>query len=215
MTASRGRRLRPVVRVEDGRKVLRVAGVIQSVEAGPRRRPDLWDAMVPRMRVRRALVLGLGGGTIASVLLRRFPSVAITGVDEDARMLDLARREFGLGHRDNVRMVQADAFAFVEADAGPYDLIAVDLFHGARMPPRALSERFLGHLARLVDRAGMVTFNLAHTSDIARRVRRLDRHLPVRAALEIGGNVVAQCAPGAAVLTGPRRSRGPGAPAAP
>jgi spermidine synthase len=225
MTGSPGRRSRPVVRVEGGRKVLRVAGVIQSVEAPGRDRPDLWDALVPRMRgVRRALVLGLGGGTVASVLLRRFPSVAITAVDDDARMLDIARRDFGLGQREQVRMEVADAFAFVEREAGPYELISVDLFRGARMPPRVLSERFLGHLRRLAAAGGMVTFNFAHTSDIARRVRRLDRVLPVRALVEIGGNVVAHCAPDGAGGRPPRAPLGPagrvapglrGAPAAP
>lgn len=223
LTGPPGRRFRPIVRVEGGRKVLRVAGVIQSVETGPRHPPDLWDAMVPRMRgVRRALVLGLGGGTIASLLLRRFRSIAVTGVDEDARMLDVARRDFGLGQRGQVRLVLADAFTFVETEAGPYELISVDLFRGARMPPRVLSERFLGHLRRLVDPGGMVTFNLAHTCDIVRRVRRLHRILPVRTLIEVGGNVVAHCAPDrratkltGAPLSAPRGRRGAGVPAAP
>lgn len=189
------RRLRPVVRLEGGRKVLRVAGIIQSMEAVDDR-PDLWDALVPATpAIRRALLLGLGGGTVASVVLRRFPRAAITGVDDDERMLELARGAFGLRRHRALRMVAADAFDFVESDTGPYELICVDLFRGLRMPPRVLSERFLLALRRLAAPEGTVTFNLMHTADIERRVRRLSRVLPVRAVMEIGGNVVAHCAP--------------------
>ncbi len=211
------RRLRPTVRIEEGRKVLRVAGIIQSMETGPDNRPDLWDALVPRApAVRRALLLGLGGGTVASVILRRFPSAAITGVDDDVRMLALAREAFDLGRHDNVRMVTADAFDFVETDEGPYELICVDLFRGLRMPPRVLSERFLLALRRLARPGATVTFNLMHTRDIARRVSRLNRILPVRFLLEIGGNVVAHCAPAPPPgaprpVSAPRGRRGGGA----
>jgi spermidine synthase len=196
VTAFSGRRLRPVVRLESGRKVLRVAGIVQSVERAPGDPPDLWDTMVPRVRrVRRALVLGLGGGTIVSVILRRFPRAEVTGVDEDSRMLSVAREDFGLGHHERVRMVLGDAFAFVEGDAARYELIAVDLFRGGRMPPRVLSERFLLGLDRLADPRAAITFNLRQTSDIVRRIARLHRVLPVRATFEIGGNLVAHCAP--------------------
>src|SRR5690242_7661012 len=60
-----GRHGMPTVRIEGGRKVLRVGGVIQSVHVDETYEPDVWDAMLPERRPERVLILGLGGGTMA------------------------------------------------------------------------------------------------------------------------------------------------------
>ncbi|MGH2503248.1 MAG: hypothetical protein ACRDID_12125, partial [Ktedonobacterales bacterium] len=54
--AARG--LAPRVTLEDGRKALRVGGVIQSVAVDERYIPDVWDAMLPLRQPASALILG-------------------------------------------------------------------------------------------------------------------------------------------------------------
>src|SRR5690348_12385037 len=66
-TRKTAKTLRPMVVVEAGRKVLRVGGVIQSVHVDEGYEPDVWDAMLPRERPQSALILGLGGGTMAQL----------------------------------------------------------------------------------------------------------------------------------------------------
>ena len=71
------------VRLEAGRKVLRVGGVIQSVGVDAAHIPDVWDAMITAARPANALILGLGGGTIATLLTQRWGPLPIVGVERD------------------------------------------------------------------------------------------------------------------------------------
>jgi hypothetical protein len=71
------------VRLENGRNVLRVGGVIQSVGVDASHIPDVWDAMLPQERPASALILGLGGGTIATLMTRRWGPLPIIGVERD------------------------------------------------------------------------------------------------------------------------------------
>lgn len=197
MKASRPAPLRPTIQIEDGRKVLRVGGFIQSVQVGSRHRPDFWDALIPdRDRVTRALLLGLGGGTVATLLARRFGSIAITAVEYDPQIVDIATQEFGLGHLENLRIVVADAFAFVRKHEGRYDLICVDLYRGRWLPREVLSCSFLRNLLRILDPAGITTFNFWLTPGVWARLRRLHSVLPVRELVLAEENVVARCSPG-------------------
>ena len=61
----RGARQTPIAVIEQGRLVLRVGGVIQSVGVDTSYQADIWDAMLPHNSPANALILGLGGGTIA------------------------------------------------------------------------------------------------------------------------------------------------------
>lgn len=65
-------RLRPLVKIEAERKVLRVGGVIQSVAVDASYTSDVWDALLPATRPANALILGLGGGTVATLMTRRW-----------------------------------------------------------------------------------------------------------------------------------------------
>src|SRR5947207_4445624 len=92
---SAGREIR--IGEDEGQTALLVDGVVQSVlvSDGPLG-PGYWPHMLPEVRPTRALVLGLGGGTICRLILRQFGQVEIVGVECDARVLRLARSAFGV-----------------------------------------------------------------------------------------------------------------------
>jgi spermidine synthase len=186
-------RLRPVSGVENGRRVVRLGAVVQSMEAGRAAAADIWGAMIPERRVRRALILGLGAGTVAMLLRRRYGPIRILGVDCDAAMVGLARREFGLGRARNVAVVIADAFQFVRRARGRYDLVCVDLYRGGRMPAQVLSARFLRDVRRLLGPGGTATFNLFRTRRTGGQLRRLTTILALEKIIVAGGNVAAHC----------------------
>lgn len=71
---------------------------------------------------RTVLMLGGGGGSLATMLARR--GVAVTVVDIDPEAEDLARRYFGLD--DRVRWITEDAEAFVRACADTFDALVID-----------------------------------------------------------------------------------------
>src|SRR6476660_2731631 len=87
---------RPRLGEDEGRLALFVDGVVQSVAAEGREVEGYWAALLPSVRPRRALVLGLGGGTVVHLLRRRFGELAVVGVDDDGEVLALARAELGL-----------------------------------------------------------------------------------------------------------------------
>src|SRR5438067_13106073 len=102
-----------LVAEDAGRRALIVDGAVQSVAAEDGHRGSgYWAAMIPNVRPRRALILGLGAGTVAHLLTRRFGPVPIVAVDDDPETVEVARGEFGLD-LENLEIVIADAFEFV------------------------------------------------------------------------------------------------------
>jgi spermidine synthase len=98
MTSARANSPRRVwIGEDDGRRVLLVDGVVQSVAVEPGREVGgYWAALLPSVRPRRALVLGLGGGTLVNLLRQRFGEVAAIGVESDEEVLRLAKAELHL-----------------------------------------------------------------------------------------------------------------------
>lgn len=202
--------------------VMRVGGVIQSVRVDAGYMTDVWDALLPRRRPGRALILGLGGGTIATLLLRRWDGVAIVGVEHNPAVVALARQEFGLASFEQsgaLRIVTGDAFSFVRAAAqahhegyyqpgaehggvdqvvdcgAPFDAICVDMYTAGRLAHGALAPRFLRDLARLLTNDGEITFNLWRSPYLEDQLRRLRRELSLRELTLADENVIARCGP--------------------
>ena len=202
----RGEPSPPVQAVErDGQFALVIDGVVQSVAV---RGPDIgrgyWPAMLPPEKPSSALILGLGGGTIANLLTLRFGPLPITGVDDDPAVLALARERFGVGELPNLRVVMADAFAFAESCSERFAYVAVDLFAGGQVPREVTGTPFLRHVRWLLAGGGLAAFNLARDRRAATRIHRLGRVFRVERQIFTGLNVVVHCRVPA------RRPRAPG-----
>lgn len=184
---------RPVVAREDGRKVLRVGGVIQSVHVDETYQPDIWDAMLPSERPERMLILGLGGGTMAALLTKRWGEVPIVGVERDPAVVWLARTEFGLDVLEHVEIVTEDAFNYVRRSEDCFDAICVDLYTAGKMAHGVLDPAFLRNVARLLSPTGVVMFNLWRSPYLSDQLRRLKRVFAMREVIEVDDNVVIHC----------------------
>jgi spermidine synthase len=162
-----------LVAEDEGRRALIVDGAVQSVapEDG-HRGSGYWAAMIPNVKPKHALILGLGAGTVAHLLTRRFGPVPIIAVDDDPETVKVARDEFDL-NLDNLEIVIGDAFDYVEASSDEFDLILVDLYHGARPAAGMVSKPFLTGLRRILARRGLVVFNLYSGYLTDERIARL------------------------------------------
>ena len=78
---------------------------------------------------RRALLVGLGAGSVPKFLYRHRPECRITVVEIDARMESVARHYFRLpDDRQRLSIVVDDGARFMAAGGDNYDLIVVDGF---------------------------------------------------------------------------------------
>lgn len=181
----------------DGTLALEVANVTQSVtlpadESAPM--GGYWARMLPEECPQRALLLGLGGGTLAHLLAQRCPTVALVGVEHDAEVLAIARSDFGLDALSGLEVVEADAFAWVEAhtlsEPGSYDLICLDLYDGGRLVPGTLARPFLRQLATLLTPHGTLTVNLMRTARLTEQMHRIESVFTVARQIRLWGNAV-------------------------
>lgn len=129
--------------------------------------------MLPDQPPRSALLLGLGGGTVARLLERRFGPLPITGVDESDAMLHVAA-EFGPPLSD-LRLVQGDAFAFVHQSEQRFGFVAVDLYRANQLVRGVLALPFLRALAARLEPGGTVAYNLFRDVYLDERLARLER----------------------------------------
>jgi spermidine synthase len=188
-------RLRPLVKIEAERKVLRVGGVIQSVAVDSTYTSDVWDALLPATRPANALILGLGGGTVATLMTRRWGALPITGVERDPLIAALALREFGVAQLGNVHVVVEDAFSFVRQCSEQFEAICVDLYVAGKMAHGVLGAPFLSDIHRLLTPDGAATFNLWRSAHLHDQMHRIERQLRIRTITEIDDNIIVTCAP--------------------
>lgn len=184
---------------------LEVESVVQSVsvpanvspisdEPQPGPGGGYWGLMLPPGCPRRALLLGLGGGTVAHLLARRCPKVQIVGVEREAMVLAVGREQFGLDDVRGLTIVEADAFEWAreQAETGEqrFDLIVMDLFDAGRLAPGALGTTFLRQIASLLEPEGVLSVNLMVTGRTPEQLHRLRRVFNITRELRLRGNLV-------------------------
>ena len=97
---------------------------------------------------RSALLLGLAGGSNATLISQKYPQAKIVGVDIDPVMIEIGRKHFGLGKIKNLKLVVEDARTFVrrlEADE-VFDLVLLDCFIGDKIPPQLENLKFIKNI---------------------------------------------------------------------
>ncbi|MFZ5755358.1 MAG: spermidine synthase [Pseudomonadota bacterium] len=138
---------------------------------------SVWDLlslpalMLPQGKVRRILVLGVGGGAAIRQLLAMFPQAHITGIELNPVHLRIARRFFGLGD-PRVELVCDNAVTWLALhDGAPFDIVIDDLF-GERdgVPCRAVTvdADWLDLLTLPLARHGLLAINFADRREAAR-----------------------------------------------
>jgi precorrin-6B methylase 2 len=186
--------LRPVMGKRHGQPALLISGAVQSVLWQPGMALDgYWEAMLPPICPRRALLLGLGGGTIANLLAARCPEVQMVGVERSAEVLTLARERFGLDALGNLEIVTGDALVVIDAIAGPFDYISLDLYVGGAIATGALNAPFLRTLAARLAPDGSLYANLVVTRQLERQIHRLERVFRIMERIAVKDNVVVRC----------------------
>lgn len=136
---------------------------------------SVWDLLTlpaffyPHGKIKRALVLGVGGGAVIQQLRHFVQPGEIIGIERDPVHLYVARRFFGVT-QENVDLHEADAVQWInEYEGPPFDMVIDDLF-GERdgEPIRAVSvdAPWFDCLSRHLTRQGMLVINFASSKEL-------------------------------------------------
>jgi len=108
----------------------------------------------------RALVIGLGGGSIVKRMWRDYPEMHVDAVEIDPEVVDIAYELFELPRDERVRVIVGDGRDVVSCSNETYDLIVVDAFDDDRIPQHLLTDEFLRELRDHLSPEGVVAYNV-------------------------------------------------------
>jgi predicted membrane-bound spermidine synthase len=111
------------------------------------------------------LLVGLGGGTTARMLVRAFPRARVTGAELDGEILRLARRHLGLRH-PRIRARVADGRRVLgRAPDASVDVVLLDAAHQLLVPFHLVTTELFYLARRKLRPGGVVLLNLARLAN--------------------------------------------------
>jgi spermidine synthase len=117
--------------------------------------------LVLQKHPRHVLMIGCGGGTLATMLSRA--GVAVTLVDIDPLSFEIARRYFHMPQ--TVECHAADGAAFLRRRTDRYDAVILDAFSDEIIPPHLLKESFFRLVKVHLKRSGLFLVNIVVKDD--------------------------------------------------
>lgn len=111
-------------------------------------------------RPQRVLVVGLGGGTIPSLLRKHDPQLKIDVVELDPAVIELAKQYFEFREDAGMRAYAQDGRAFIEQRRNLYDIIFLDAFSADNIPFDLATREFLYSVRRALKPRGIVVGNV-------------------------------------------------------
>ncbi len=125
-----------------------------------------WDGFVRNIpdlgKDDRVLILGLGGGTIAKLLTKKFGPIAIDGVEIDPLIVELGQKYLDFNEK-NVNIINDDALKFLDETRYKYNMVAVDLFAHGDVAVGAESAEFFQKVKQVLVEGGVVVINKIFT----------------------------------------------------
>ncbi len=111
--------------------------------------------------MRRALIIGNAGGTMARALVHEYPGVRIDGVEPDPEVTAIGREVMGMAQVAGLRVIDGDGRAFLATTSQRYDLIIVDAYRQAYVPFWLVTQQFFALAREHLAAGGALAFNLA------------------------------------------------------
>jgi spermidine synthase len=111
-------------------------------------------------RPRHIVMVGLGGGSLAKFCYRHFPAARITVIELRADVIAL-RAQFCVPPDDaRLRVIHADAANWLAGQRASADVILVDGFDEAGLPPALASSKFYADCRRALCDGGVLAANV-------------------------------------------------------
>ena len=143
---------------------------------------------------REALMIGLGGGSLAKFVYRHLRSAQITVVESQLRVIAAARQYFHVPSDDGrFRVELAEGSQWVAAHPRGCDVLLVDGYDGREQVPELCSESFYADARAALTEGGILVVNLwSSDSRFDAYLQRIERVFDALACVpaERRGNVI-------------------------
>ena len=109
---------------------------------------------------KRVLIVGLGGGSLPSLLRKHYPRMTIDVVDIDPDVVEVAKKFFGFREDASMHAYVEDGRRFIEKCKQPYDIIFLDAYGPENIPYDLATKEFLLAARRAARPNGVVAGNV-------------------------------------------------------
>jgi spermidine synthase len=124
-----------------------------------------------RTNLKKALIVGLAGGTIPNILFKKYPGIEIISVEIDPLMNDIYSYFFSGDKHDNHRIINVDAnyllknperFEIYEEE---FDFILLDTFSSISVKEFNNFSNFFKNVKKLLSKKGVLAVNMIAQND--------------------------------------------------
>lgn len=129
----------------------------------------MMGALYLRPNPQKILVIGLGGGTLPSALIRVLPESEMRIVEIDPAVVRVAKKYFNFQPTSKIQITEEDGRVFVKRAikrGEKYDLIVLDAYGDNYIPEHMLTEQFLKEVKKILAPDGVLAANTYSTSKI-------------------------------------------------
>jgi len=127
----------------------------------------------PGTWLHRALIVGLGSGTVSKQITQAYGPLPIDGVEIDPDIVALGRRYFAMDE-PNLDVHVTDGRAFLGTAGWKYDWVIVDAYQGSDIPFHLVTEEFFRQVRQGLNPGGVLSINIAWwTPDEPELLRRI------------------------------------------
>ncbi len=125
----------------------------------------IMSALIFNRYPKRALIIGLGGGSLVKFLLRACPDCRITVVELRQKVIELAHEYFSLPENHaNLQIINADGWQYIMdrriEESSPFDLIFVDAYDDSGLATAVEGIDFMTKCKQCLSRDGVLAYNL-------------------------------------------------------
>lgn len=107
----------------------------------------------------RILILGGGAFTVPEYLARTYPNNQFDVVEIDPVLQRVAVEHFNYRARDNVRVIDMDARAYINTTAERYDVVIVDVYGDSDVPFSLMTREYAARLAAVTGSEATIIVN--------------------------------------------------------
>ncbi len=112
---------------------------------------------------KRALILGLGGGSFPKKLYRDVPDVTVDVADIDPEVIAIAKRYFQVPEDARLRLFAKDGRRFVQEATDKYDMVVLDAYNSDTIPFHLATREFYQEIKSRLTPGGIVVSNIIGT----------------------------------------------------